>query len=152
MRFIMCAVLCVVACSCGGKGKNSNSSRQEEQYPAISAISECSRAKEVRGSNSVFQLVKASPGDLQSIVINSHNKTISYREATAGEDLKGETKFTYKPRKFFFKTRSKNLLLSFPDRATGLIENDLMGKEYVVSILTYNDGSGFHDPFLCTMP
>lgn len=152
MKVLLCAVICLMATSCGGKGKSSSPAQQEEQYPEISAVSECGRVKEVRGSNSVFQWIKAAPGDLQKIVINTDAKTISYDEATAGADFKGETTFNYQPGKFFFKTKSKNLLLSFPERASGLIENDLLGKEYTVSILTYNDGSGFHDPFLCTKP
>lgn len=152
MKFLMWAVICVSIISCAKKDKAPANSREEISYPAISAIAECQRAKEVRGSNSIFNLVKAAPGDLQKIVINTNKKSIQYQEAREPEDFNGESPFVYRLNKFFFKTKSKNLLLTFPDREFGLIENDLLGKEYVVGILTYHDRSGYHDPFLCTRP
>lgn len=151
MKVIFFLMLVFFALSCGNKSGNKKDHKvsQREEILGIGTKSECNRAKLLQGSNGVFQWVKAAPGDLQNFVIDMKGKKIIYQEATNNGFLGGASSYSYQSHVFYFKTKSKNLKLTFPVKPTGIIENDPLGKDYVVSVLTYHDGSGFQDAFLC---
>ena len=155
MMNIFSIFLCLIfALACG---RNKNQATQEENVQnekkvGIGIHSECGRAKEIQGSNSLYNWTKAEIGNLQKIIISTESNTIDYSEARADSYLEDTSIYRYFPEgnKFFFKTTTKSLKLSFSDSIPlGTIEDDQTKKEYKVGILTYDDNSGFRAIFLC---
>ena len=155
-RYLLLSLCLGLLTSCGSKKEKKEDKvdflNQSEEL-GLTSHSECGRAQEVRGSNYVFRWIKAKNGDLQRMVIEKDTKTIVYDEARAGGAFHGEAPYEYVAagKKLVFKTTSKDLKLSFPRIPFGTIENVPSGKQYVITVLTYADGSGFFDKFLCEM-
>lgn len=150
MSFLLCALSLLAAC--GNKKTNHDDSTQNESKLGLGTHSECGRAEEVRGSNSVYQWTKAGIGDLQKIIISTETNSIEYQEARADSFLDdiSDYRFFSEGNLFFFKTTTKSLKLAFYDSIPlGAIANDETKKEYKVGILTYDDNSGYKVAFLC---
>ncbi|MBA2406291.1 MAG: hypothetical protein H0V66_16055 [Bdellovibrionales bacterium] len=141
----------LVACGSDKSKSQNGSGTQNETRLGLGAQPECGRAKEIHGSNSMFQWTKAEVGNLQKIVISTATKTIDYSEARADSYLEDTSPYRYieNEKNFYFKTLTKSLKLSFPSRPLASISGDESKKEYVVSILSYDDGSGLRAYFLC---
>lgn len=142
------------AFSCGSKESQDSGPgikiRTEAQL-GLKASSSCARARAIRGSNSLYEWVKAAPGNLQKIFIESSTYTITYNEANDSGFIQGVNRYEYKESEaaFYFNTTSKSLKFKFTPENFGEIENDHTGQIYIIGTLTYNDGSGYYATFLC---
>lgn len=150
MKIIALSVSTLVLVSCGGKSKSSTPTAQEEESIGIMKTSDCRRAKEVRGTNALYHWTKAEKGDLQRILLDMELKNLKYDEATENDFYHGAASFIQRNATLYFKSMSKSLKFNFQAMKLGMIENDLTAKEYKVGILSYDDGSGYQIPFLCT--
>ncbi len=152
-KVIFLASILFFVSACGGmkNSEKNKSSIQNETKLGLTTHSRCSRAEEVRGSNSIYRLTRAEIGNLQSITISSDTKIIHYSEALASSYLEDTATYRYVPenKSFFFKTFTKSLKLTFQNNSLGTIENDLTKQEFVVGILSYDDDSGYKISFLC---
>lgn len=152
-RYLLMSLCLGLLASCGSKSdnKNENPIVQSEEELGLTSQSECGRADEIRGGNYTYRWIKAKNGDLQRFIIQKSVKTIQYDEARAGGIFKGQTPYEYvaSNKKIVFKTTTKSLKLTFPKVPLGSIEDVRSGKQYVVAVLSYDDGSGFQDKFLC---
>ena len=152
-QYIVLSLCLGLLASCGSKSGDSDKkvlTLNEEQL-GLTSHSECGRAEEVRGSNYVYRWIKAKEGDLQRFIIQNDVKKIQYDEASTSGTIKGEATYKFVPegKKIVFRTTSKSLKLTFPQIPMGTIENVPSGRQYVIGILTYDDGSGYFDKFLC---
>lgn len=155
-RYLFLSLCLGLLTSCGSKTEKNDDKLERMQLDedlGLTTRSECGRAEEIRGSNYVYRWIKAKRGDLQRMVIQQDTKTIVYDEARAGGAFHSQSPYEYVAagKKLVFKTTTKDLKLSFPKIPFGTIENVRSGKQYVVAVLTYADGSGFFDKFLCEM-
>jgi hypothetical protein len=155
-RYIFFCLCLGLLTSCGSKSDKNEDKKvylHQDEELGLTSQSECGRAEEIQGSNYVYRWIKANNGDLQRMIIQKDKKTILYDEARAGGTFSGEAAYEYVAagKKLVFKTTTKDLKLSFPRIPFGTIENVSSGKQYVVTVLTYADGSGFFDKFLCEM-
>lgn len=148
MKNLVLSLATLLLFSCGEKSKNSRPAHEEERIGVLTK-SECKRAEEVRGSNGIYHWIQAGAGDLQRIMLHMDTKTIDYDEVTQEAPIQNSVPFIQKQSSLYFKTTSKSLKLKFTPNRFGMIENDIRGKEYVVGLLSYDDGSGYSIPFLC---
>lgn len=148
---IILLVLLVIAC---GKSDSSNSEPKEQvaiqEQLGISIVTICRRAEDVIGMNSTYRWTIAPEEHLQKVEVDLARNEVRYQEARSGDDLHGASPYRYEDRQFFFKTLSRSLKLTFGPSTSGRILDEEDPVDYVVSSLSYDDGSGFKAYFLCT--
>lgn len=150
MRSFLGLLLFFLFTGCGAKSDSKKSSAVIDKQVGISAISECKRATDVIGSPFLYEWETAPLDHLQSVIVDTEAKIIKYVEAKETDFFEGEAAYRFENREFFFRTTSKSLKLSFPAGKTGRIKNQDGNKEYIVSYLAYDDGSGYKAYFLCS--